>query len=93
MKNFNLEHMKKQGKVDIDKSVGIVIGVLITVMLVGKLAPEMFSSITGMEKVYNETTDECIENCNTPDFVPVVLVIVIGAGLLYLIWRTIQKGK
>lgn len=93
MKKFSINEMKKQGKVDVDKYVGIVIGVLITIILITKLAPEMFSSITGMEKVVNETSGECIENCNTPEFVPTVLVIVIGAGLIYMIWRTINKGK
>ncbi len=53
---------------------------LIVVVLATALAPEMFSNVAELE------TDE-----DVPEWVPVVMFLIIGAGLVFLIWRVFLK--
>lgn len=79
-KTFSLLDMKKKGAVNVDKSIDTVVGVLVVIVLAANLAPEMFSSVAGLN------------DSDAPGWVGDAMFVIIGAGLVYLIWRVIQKG-
>jgi protein-S-isoprenylcysteine O-methyltransferase Ste14 len=82
MNKFNLSEMKKKGASGVDSKINYLVGALIVIVLAVALAPEMFSGVSELE---NET--------NTPGWVPTVLYVIIGAGIVFLIWRAFGNSK
>ena len=76
-KTFNLSELQEKGQAGISGKMTALIGAVIVIFLVVALAPEMFSGLADLE------TDT-----NTPDWVPVVMFVIVGAGLVFLIWKT-----
>jgi hypothetical protein len=76
MNKFDINSMKKKGSGSIDGKINYLVGALIVIVLAVALAPEMFSGVEGLE---NET--------GVPTWVPTVLYVIIGAGIVFLIWR------
>ena len=76
MKHEKLTLLQKRGQAKVDSKISYLIGALIVVVLATSLAPEMFVAITDLE---NAT--------GVPSWVPTVLFVIIGAGLVFLIWR------
>jgi hypothetical protein len=85
MNKFNISEMKKKGASGIDSKINYLVGALIVIVLAVALAPEMFSGVSDLE---NETL-----NPNTPGWVPTVLYVIIGAGVVFLIWRAFGNSK
>jgi len=79
METFKLQDLQKKGSADVNSKVAYLIGALIVIVMAVNLAPEMFSGITNLG---NETL-----NPDVPTWVPTVLVIIVGAGIVFLIWR------
>lgn len=76
MKHGKLNLLQKRGQSSVDSKISYLIGALIVVVLATNLAPSMFSSVNDLD---NAT--------GVPSWVPTVLFVIIGAGLVFLIWR------
>lgn len=79
MEKFDLIKMQKKGQAGVNSKVSFLIGALIVIVLATSLAPDMFSNVADL----NTTS----EGGNVPDWVPTVLLVIVGAGLVFLIWR------
>lgn len=66
----------KKGQAGIDSKISYLIGALIIIVLAVNLAPAMFEGIAGLEN-----------NTDTPSWVPVALYVIVGAGVVFLIWK------
>lgn len=62
---------------NINSQISYLIGALIVIVLAVSLAPTMFAGVNDLQ---NET--------GVPSWVPTVLFVIVGAGLVFLIWRT-----
>lgn len=78
--NFDVSIMQKKGQAGINSKIAYLIGALILIVLAVSVAPTMFTSLTDLA---NETL-----NPGVPVWVPVVLFVIVGAGLVFLIWRS-----
>jgi len=76
MKSFNLKEMQTKGQANVSSKVSYLIGALIVVVLATALAPEMFSNIANLSG-----------DSNTPAWVTPTLFVIVGAGLIFLIWK------
>lgn len=86
MKNmFDLKAMQKKGAHQAGHSIDYLIGALIVVVLATQLAPTFF---TGVSTLNTSATGGTV-----PDWLPIVLYVIIGAGLVLLIWRVFGQGK
>lgn len=74
-KSFNLKDLQKKGQAGLNSKMTALIGAVIVIFLVTALAPEMFTSIDGL-------------GVETPTWVVSVLTVIVGAGLVFLVWRT-----
>lgn len=72
----NMLLAQKKGMAGTDKLITFLIGALVVVVLAVQLAPTMFEGVSDLEN-----------QSNTPDWVPAVLYVIIGVGLIFLIWR------
>lgn len=75
--------MQKKGQSGVNSKITYLIGALIVVVLATSIAPEMFANIA------NLTGNES----DTPEWVPSVLFVIVGAGLVFLIWRAFGNNK
>lgn len=75
--NNALSLAQKKGSTNIDSKIGYLIGALIVVVLAVNLAPEMFAGIGSLN-----TSD------GVPVWVPLVLYVIVGAGIVFLIWKS-----
>ena len=73
----DLKNLQKKGQASLSGKMTGLVGALIVIVLAVALAPTMF---TGVESLANESS--------TPAWVPTVLYVIIGAGIVFLIWRT-----
>jgi len=76
--------LQKQGQAGVDSKITYLIGALIVIVLAVNLAPEMFGGLTDLA---NTTA-----NPDVPTWVPTVLFVIVGAGLVFLIWKVFD-GK
>lgn len=76
---FNIGLCQKKGALGVDSKISYLIGAVIVIVLAVAVAPTMFSSLTDLS---NETL-----NPGVPAWVPTVLFVIVGAGLVFLIWR------
>lgn len=72
--------LQKKGQAKIDSKMSYLIGALIVVVLATALAPTMFANVNNLSN-----------DSNTPSWVPVVLFVIIGAGIVFLIWRSFNE--
>jgi len=77
---FNLKSMQKKGQAGLNSKMTALIGAVIVIFLVVALAPEMFEQLGVLEA-----------NVDTPGWVPVVMYVIVGAGLVFLVWRTFNN--
>jgi len=61
-----------------DKQMNKLFGAFILVLIGTALAPEIFANITGMD------------NTSVPSWLITTLTAVVGAGILFLIWRAVE---
>lgn len=54
-----------------------LIGAVILIFLVSALAPEIFTNLDGLTGAESDV----------PAWVSTVLVVIVGAGLVFLVWR------
>ncbi|MFW6130784.1 MAG: hypothetical protein ACOC56_06320 [Atribacterota bacterium] len=80
MENKKLRSLQIKGAPAVDKKMTALIGALIVIVLATSLAPTMF-----------ENVDELTNATGVPSWVPTVLVVIVGAGLVYLIWDTFMR--
>jgi uncharacterized membrane protein YeaQ/YmgE (transglycosylase-associated protein family) len=78
-KKFDLKALQKKGQASINGKMTALIGAVIVIFLVTALAPEMFTELAGLEVG------------GAPAWVETVLVVIVGAGLVFLIWRTFNN--
>jgi len=84
-RNFNLLKLQNKAGAGIDSKISYLIGALVLIVLIVALAPDMFSNLALM----NTTS----EGGNTPNWVPTTLVVIVGAGLIFLVWNAIGGSK
>ena len=72
--------LQKKASAQMTGTMTALITGLIVVVLATALAPEMFTNVAELETVED-----------VPDWVPVVMYLIIGAGLVFLIWRVFLK--
>lgn len=77
---MNFSKLQKKAQAGVSGKMTSLVGALIVIVLAVALAPEMFSGVAALEA-----------DTNTPAWVPVVLYVIIGAGVVFLIWRTFSK--
>lgn len=68
---YNLKELQKKGSAKISSKINYLIGALIVVVLAVSLAPTIFSNLGEIE--------------GAPAWLAPVLVIVVGAGLVFLV--------
>ena len=73
----NLQMSNKKGSAGIDNSVDKVIGLVIVIAIIGGTATQLFN--------FNLTAS------GAPTWVQNVLVVFVGIGIVYLVWRLISK--
>lgn len=76
---FDLDSVQKRGAVRAGNHIEYLIGALILVVIATSLAPTMFSNTADLG---NTTL-----NPSVPTWVPTVMYVIIGAGLVFLIWK------
>lgn len=76
-KNFNLLNAQKKAQKGLDSKMTGLIGAVIIIFLVTALAPEIFTQLGVLEA-----------NADTPSWVATVMFVIVGAGLVFLVWRT-----
>lgn len=77
--NFNLFEAQKKGQAGLNAKMTGLIGAVIVIFLVVALAPEIFEQLGVLDA-----------NQDTPAWVSTVMVVIVGAGLVFLVWRTFQ---
>jgi len=77
---FDISLSQKKGQAGINGKISYLIGALIVIVLVVSIAPTMFTSLSDLS---NTTL-----NPGVPAWVPVVLFVIVGAGLVFLIWKS-----
>lgn len=82
MKNSKLKLLQKKGASSVDSKMNFLIGALIVVVLATALAPTMF-----------ENVDNLSNATGVPSWVPTVLFVIVGAGLVFLVWRSFGSGR
>lgn len=81
-KTFNLLNMQKKGQAKIEGKIEYLIGGVIVVAMLAALAPQIFLDL-----------DTLTTATGVPSWVPTVLIIVAGAGLVFLVWRALMGRK
>lgn len=75
---FDIETLRnKRGQTGLNSKMTALIGAVIVIFLVTALAPEIFAQLGVLEA-----------DLNTPAWVPTVMFVIVGAGLVFLVWRT-----
>lgn len=64
----------------VDSKIDFLIGALIVIVLAVALAPEMFSGLA--------TLNTTATGGSVPNWVPTILYVVVGAGLVFLVYRS-----
>ena len=77
MDSKKLFELQKKGQAGLNNKMTSLIGAVILIFLVSALAPEIFGQLANMSG-----------NADVPGWVATVLVVIVGAGLVFLIWRT-----
>ena len=77
---FDLTKIQKKGQASLSNKMTGLVGALIVIVLAVSLAPTMFEGVAGLEA-----------ELSTPDWVPTVLFVIIGAGIVFLIWRAFNN--
>lgn len=80
-KTFDLKSLQKKGQAGINSKMTALIGAVIVIFLVSALAPEIFTQL-----------DTLSASAETPSWVPTVMFVIVGAGLVFLVWRTFNNG-
>ena len=80
MKFKILEWLNKKGQVGMNK-VNSLFGALVVVLFASALAPTMFESIDNLTLIDN-----------APAWLTVLLPLVLGIGIVFMIWRAIASG-
>lgn len=78
MEKFNLLLEQKKGQAKIGSKIDVLIGAVILILFVTALAPEIFTNLN-------------LLGTETPAWVKTTLVVIVGAGLVFLVWRTFEK--
>ncbi|MFW6377225.1 MAG: hypothetical protein ACOCZ5_01140 [bacterium] len=71
----------KKAAFNVDSKMSSLIGAVIVVFLVVALAPEIF---TELEDLTGTDSD-------VPEWVYTVMTVMVGAGLVFIVWRTFEK--
>lgn len=77
---MDLEKLQKKGQAGVSSKMSALIGAVIVIFLVVALAPEMYTEIGILEA-----------NVDTPAWVSTVISVIVGAGLVFLVWRTFNS--
>lgn len=71
--------MQKRGQARVNNKISYLIGALVVIVMAVAVAPQMFD---GLNDLANTTL-----NPDVPTWLPTVLFVIVGAGILFLIWR------
>lgn len=82
LEKAKLLKLQKRGQANVNNKITYLVGSLIVVVLATALAPEMFANITNLSN-----------NSDVPGWLPSVVTVVVGAGIVFLIWKTIGGNK
>jgi hypothetical protein len=86
---FDLKAMQKKGSMDVNHSVEYIVGTLIVILLIAVLAGTIFGYLgTGTYGLGNTTANPAV-----PTWLPSVLIVAVGVGLLYLVFRALGLVK
>jgi protein-S-isoprenylcysteine O-methyltransferase Ste14 len=75
--NQKLLIASKKGMSSVNSKMQFLIGALIVVVLATSLAPTMFTNV-----------NDLVNGTGVPSWVPTVLFVIVGAGLVFLIWKS-----
>lgn len=75
--NFDILKSQKKAQAGLNGKMNALIGAVIVIFLVVALAPEMFTELGVLSA-----------NADTPAWVSSVMVVIVGAGLVFIVWRT-----
>ena len=79
-KKFDLKALQKKGQSSVNVKMTALIGAVIVIFLVTALAPDIFSELATLEA-----------SADTPNWIPTVMYVIVGAGLIFLVWRTFNN--
>lgn len=75
---MDLKNLQKKGQMaGLNSKMTGLIGAVIVIFLVVALAPEIFSELAVLDA-----------NADTPAWIPTVMFVIVGAGIVFLVWRT-----
>jgi protein-S-isoprenylcysteine O-methyltransferase Ste14 len=77
---MNFDKLQKKAQSGVSGKMTALVGALIVIVLAVSLAPEMFSGVADLEA-----------DTNTPDWLPVVLYVIIASGIVFLIWKAFSR--
>lgn len=74
---MEISKLNKRGQASVNGKISYLIGAVIVIVMAVAVAPEMFDSLIQL----NNTS-------GVPTWVPTVLFVIVGSGLVFLIWRS-----
>ncbi len=77
MDNFNIKELQEKGQAGLNRKMTGLIGAVIVIFLVVALAPEIFDELEALDT-----------STSVPGWIYTVLVVIVGAGIVFLVWRT-----
>lgn len=78
MEKFNLLLAQKRGQGKVDSKISTLIGAVVLILFVTAIAPEVFTNLNLLGE-------------ETPSWVKATMIVIVGAGLVFLVWRTFDK--
>ena len=89
------KNMMKRAQSSINNKMTLLISGVVLVFLIAQLAPQMFTSLADGAStnvtVTNSTGGEVTVEDPIPSWVVSVLTVIIGAGVVFMIWRHFNK--
>ncbi len=86
----NMKHARKAAS-NMNANISALMTGLIVVVMATALAPDFFSNITSLDNATFNNSSGQIEEV-APDWVPTVMYLTVGAGLVFLVWRVFMKN-
>lgn len=72
--------LQKRGQKGLSSKMTALIGAVILIFLIVALAPEIYTQLNASDFT-----------SNAPGWVPTIMVVMVSAGLVFLVWRTFSK--
>jgi len=77
MEKYDKKSMNKKAQASLNGKMTALIGAVIVIFLVVALAPEIFEQLALLAA-----------DTDVPAWLSTVMIVIVGAGLVFLVWRT-----